>query len=60
MDYGTGIGLDWLGDIGAVREAASALDEADFTYMTFGGRVHRAAIDGAENAPERVVNIARL
>jgi probable F420-dependent oxidoreductase len=39
MDFGTTFSADWLGDYGALREAASALDEADIGFVSFGGHV---------------------
>jgi probable F420-dependent oxidoreductase len=39
MQYGTGLGLDWLGDFGVIRSTVERLDEAGFDYLTFGGRV---------------------
>jgi probable F420-dependent oxidoreductase len=39
MDWGTSFSADWLSDIGALREAATRLDEANIGFVSYGGHV---------------------
>lgn len=39
MEYGTTFSADWLEDLGALREAATRLDEAGVDYVGHGGHV---------------------
>jgi probable F420-dependent oxidoreductase len=39
MEYGTSFDAEWLDDLGALREAAGALDEAGVDFVSYGGHV---------------------
>ncbi|HEY5274741.1 MAG TPA: TIGR03619 family F420-dependent LLM class oxidoreductase [Acidimicrobiales bacterium] len=39
MEYGTSFNGEWLADIGALRSAASELDEAGIDFVSYGGHV---------------------
>jgi alkanesulfonate monooxygenase SsuD/methylene tetrahydromethanopterin reductase-like flavin-dependent oxidoreductase (luciferase family) len=50
MDLGTSFSFDWLTDLGALRDAAQALDEGGVDYVTTAGHVLTTR---AERYPER-------
>jgi probable F420-dependent oxidoreductase len=52
MELGTSFSFDWLTDIGALRDAAQALDEAGVDYVTTAGHVLTTTVD---RYPERPV-----
>jgi probable F420-dependent oxidoreductase len=51
MEFGTAFEMDWLADLGALRETSQALDDAGFDYVTFGGHVVTARPDRYPDRP---------
>ena len=52
MKLGGSIALDWLADLGAVREVAQGLDEAGFDYATTAGHILTAASGRYPDRPD--------
>jgi len=51
MQYGTSFSADWLEDVGALRQAASELDNAGLDFLSYGGHVLTSRLGRYERPP---------
>ncbi|HUB76846.1 MAG TPA: LLM class flavin-dependent oxidoreductase, partial [Solirubrobacteraceae bacterium] len=53
MKIGTSFPLTWLGDVGLLREASQAIEEAGFDFASIGGHILGAAAGRYPGRPDR-------
>lgn len=51
MEYGTSFSAEWLADIGALRAAASELDEVGIDFLSYGGHVLTSRLGRYDRPP---------
>jgi probable F420-dependent oxidoreductase len=57
MKIGGALPLQWLADVGALREASQALDDAGFDFVSTGGHMLTAAADRYPERPSHTYSV---